>query len=73
MSVELMGREIKRVYRGQNGKCCCGCSGKYTETEAAKKRAAKEISLIRDVSSLDVGSSYIALEKGSRILIAYFE
>lgn len=72
MSVELMGREIKRVYRGQNGKCCCGCSGKYTETEAAKKRAAKEIQSANGLG-IDMDRSYVALEKGSRILIAYFE
>lgn len=71
MSIELMGREITRVYRGANGKCCCGCSGKYTDTEPAKKRALKEILSAGD--ALDIGSNYVALEKGTRILIAYFD
>lgn len=74
MEILLMGREVKRVYRGQNGKCCCGCAGKYREDEGSVRRAIREIEAARSSGEdLDLGGTYVALEKGSRILIAYFE
>ena len=73
METVLLGHEIKRIYRGANGRCCCGCSGKYREDSSAISRGIKEIARAQESGEeLDIGSNYIALEKGSRILIAYF-
>lgn len=33
---------VMRVYSGINGKCCCGCAGKYAYASKYRKIASKE-------------------------------
>lgn len=71
---------VKRVYAGKNHKCCCGCSGEYTERtdpnfpamlgkfEAKLRRA--------DPKQIDADDTYLAVETGAnlgRLWIAYYD
>ncbi len=69
----LEGRKVTRVYRGQNGKCCCGCSGTYFDGDKSIHRGITQ--LLRERERWDVGPNYIAAESpsGTRLLIAYFD
>jgi hypothetical protein len=33
--------KVYQVYSGKNGRCCCGCSGKYTVATAHRVYASK--------------------------------
>jgi len=43
VSAELRERVLKapHVYRGKDGSCCCGCSGKHRYTKASAKSESK--------------------------------
>ena len=67
-------KPIKRIYSGQNNKCCCGCSGVYypaTNTRMLKKFQA----VLKAASPADVDndSEYVAVTVGERVYIGYFE
>lgn len=63
--------KITKAYNGKAGRCCCGCSGTYKETEAAKKRV---LNLLRANAALvrDLGTCFV-LETGTRVNIAYLD
>ena len=60
---------VKRVYSGVNGKCCCGCSGKYSDSDRSKKIILNKI-LKNPDHKYDNGHVYAV--NGNRLLIAYF-
>ena len=68
---DLSINDINRVYSGKAGRCCCGCSGKYSSDDKAKRRLLRLLN--ENPSAIDRGSNYIAVELGTRIHIAYFD
>ena len=34
--------KVVSVYSGKNGRCCCGCAGKYTYPSALREQASKK-------------------------------
>lgn len=78
MDAVLEGKAV-RYYSGVNGRCCCGCSGKYTDADgsvAAKRAQNKLAKLFREAMAsgqeVDLCEQYAAVISGSRIYIAYF-
>ena len=61
---------VKRVYSGVNGKCCCGCSGKYSDSDRSKKIIFNKI--MRNPNKV-VDNGHVYAVAGDRLLIAYFE
>ncbi len=59
--------QINRVYSGKPGKCCCGCSGKYSDSDRSKKLILNKI-LKADYE--DCGD-HVWAEVGNRLYIAY--
>lgn len=66
------GKEVTKVYRGRAGKCCCGCSGTYSESPMARKRAANEITKVPEAQRFS-DANHVGYEKGGRWIIAYFD
>lgn len=74
---KLKTEAVTRVYSGKNGKCCCGCSGKYTE-RGEPSFAGKLTLLAKHVEAtpagdVDVGPNYVGVIVGSRLHLAYFD
>lgn len=81
-------KDIKRVYSGIDGKCCCGCSGKYWEADAVRcvgvdhgseiyvpdtRMITKVFNLLKAApGECQQGSNHIARVVGGRLYIAYF-
>ena len=42
MTLTIDIEKVKSVYSGIDGKCCCGCSGKYSYASAHREAAGKE-------------------------------
>ena len=65
---------IRSVYSGVEGKCCCGCSGKYYSAES-KHMINKVCNIIesKEEGELDHDSSYVAAVIGKRVYIVYFK
>lgn len=61
--------DVKRVYSGVNGKCCCGCSGKYSDSDRSKKIILNKI-LKNPEHKVD--GDHVYAVNGNRLLIAYF-
>lgn len=76
-TIKLKREGVKRVYSGKDGRCCCGCAGKYTDrgAPAFERNLGKLADLIEKTPAeqLDVGPNYIAVVVGSRLRIAYFD
>jgi hypothetical protein len=69
----VLGGVAKRFYSGRAHKCCCGCSGKYSDPSARWiNKMAKAIDEAED-AAVDVGNGYVAVETPTRVLIAYWE
>jgi hypothetical protein len=68
----VLGGVAKRFYSGRAHKCCCGCSGKYSDPSARWiNKMAKAIDEAED-AAVDVGNGYVAVETPTRVLIAYW-
>lgn len=42
MNYKININDVRSVYSGQNGKCCCGCAGKHTYPSKYQKEASKD-------------------------------
>jgi hypothetical protein len=69
-TMQINAEQVKSVYSGKDGKCCCGCSGKHSEDKTTIKRTVNKIN--KHVNDWDVGTDYIAVVVGTRLHIAYF-
>ena len=69
IAVDGVVRVVDRVYRGKPRRCCCGCSGKYSQLPNNVKQAVHTI-LASD--NVDDGGSYVAAEAHGKLWIAYF-
>lgn len=72
----LMVEQVKRVYSGKAGKCCCGCAGTYYEAAdaASAKMVKKVVGLINAADELlDDEEGHKAIEIGNRVYIAYLQ
>lgn len=73
----------KRSYSGKAGRCCCGCSGSYSENKASVTRQINKIKkLVAAGYTAAVGSNSIAVEvidegyissNPGRLYIVYFD
>lgn len=82
--MNINNRVISKVYVGKSGKCCCGCSGRYTYPEASGetpsrgiKVSDRSVKLIsnRVVNSPDVvdRGSHAFIDDGTKVRIVYFK
>lgn len=72
-TVKIGDKVVTRVYRGKDGKCCCGCSGKYSE---CPKKIAQIVGLIvahATEKTFMSDSGYVAASHNGKIFIAYFD
>jgi hypothetical protein len=72
------GSKVTKMYSGRNGRCCCGCSGKYLNRgeegfDRALKSFERRLKNLVDKQDLDLGGNYTAIEAGARIHIAYID
>lgn len=61
---------VKSVYSGKNGKCCCGCAGKHSDDQKQKTRIVNILNKDADTIVDDSGHAYTVI--GNRLYIAYF-
>ena len=64
--------KVTKVYSGKAGKCCCGCSGKYSETPRQIKRVAKVIAEAPVEARIE-DNSFISADVGGRTYTVYFD
>ena len=76
--------KVKKVYSGINGRCCCGCSGKYSYAskdglsdlkevnDRTVKMITNKINCLADDSSFEINETYASVVVGNRLYIAYF-
>lgn len=80
--IEKRFTNVKQVYNGKVGKCCCGCSGTHTYKVGANdgrdeddKTVQRIINKIRRSAnqgySLETGENYVGIEVGTRLYLAY--
>jgi hypothetical protein len=62
---------IDRVYSGKSNRCVCGCCGKYSDNDRAKKTVLNKI--LNQVGIIDVSSNYIALDTDTRTYVVYLK
>lgn len=62
--------DVKSVYSGVNGKCCCGCSGKHSESDRSKKIIFNKI--MKNPEHKFEGDDHVYAVNGNRLLVAYF-
>jgi hypothetical protein len=82
-----MEKQIVKVYSGKNGKCMCGCAGKYSYTaygasehspgydvsDAVNERSVKTISKkVLSASNKEVDGDVVYAVEGDRIRVVYF-
>lgn len=60
---------VKQVYSGKDGKCCCGCAGKHSTDQKQKTRIVNILN--KDLNTINEGD-YAYTVVGSRVYIAYF-
>lgn len=60
---------IKSVYSGKDGKCCCGCAGKHSEDQKQKTRIVNILNKDENTKVEDYGAYTVI---GNRLYIAYF-
>lgn len=61
---------VKSVYSGKNGKCCCGCAGKHSEDQKQKTRIVNILNKDQDTIIDESGHAYTVV--GNRLYIVYF-
>jgi len=66
----LTSAMVTRVYSGKAGKCCCGCSGKYSSSPAQVKRV---LNLLASAEKREFDASYVAADIDQRTYIAYMD
>lgn len=72
-AVNVDPAKIVRTYSGAAGRCCCGCCGKYSETDRSKKIIANKINAaIASGIRPMVDSEFVSVDVGGRTLTAYF-
>ena len=70
----LNKEQITWVYSGVNGKCCCGCAGKYSYASAHKEESSKEQGYeVNDESISDRSISIIVNKINKEISKGNFE
>lgn len=62
--------DVKSVYTGVNGACCCGCKGTHSESDRSKKIVWNKI--MKDPNHVFEGDDHVYSVAGNRIRIAYF-
>ena len=62
---------IKQVYSGKDGKCCCGCAGKHSTDQKQKTRIINILN--KDPNTTKVEGCHAYTVVGSRLYIAYFQ
>jgi len=66
--------KARSSYSGAAGKCCCGCAGNHSTSPIAIKRQINRIKKLEaEGHEVDFGGSYVAVERGNRLYIVYFE
>lgn len=64
---------VRNVYQGENGECCCGCSGNYyyKGTPKGRKNIERIVWLLNEQLSDvdDLGNGVLTLESGSTLYI----
>lgn len=60
---------VKQVYSGKDGKCCCGCAGKHSEDQKQKTRI---VNILNKDENMKVEDTYAYTVIGNRLYIAYF-
>jgi len=63
--------QVKSVYSGINGRCCCGCSGKHTDSTDNPRTVKMIFNKIQNAENREDGSGHIAAYIGKRIYVAY--
>ena len=62
--------DVKQVYSGRNGRCCCGCSGTHSTDIASIERRLKYFQ--KNIARVEVISDECAsIESGSRLHVIY--
>ena len=88
VKVQVKVSKVTHAYNGRVG-CMCGCNGDYVYTEAAKgpgykvdrndRKVASRVAQMNrllssgDYDELDVGSTYVYVQRGGRCFAAYFD
>ncbi len=64
---------VKQVYSGKDGKCCCGCAGKHSTDQKQKTRIVNILNKANPADiDMDANGVYAATVIGNRLYIAYF-
>lgn len=64
---------VKSVYSGKDGKCCCGCAGKHSDDQKQKTRIMNIINKANPADvDMDDNGVYAATVIGNRVYIVYF-
>lgn len=65
---------VKQVYSGKDGKCCCGCSGTHSTDDKQKTRIVNILNKAAKAGNLmdTVDDTYAATVIGKRLYVAYF-
>lgn len=71
--------DVKNVYSGVNGKCCCGCSGTYyawpDEDEFGRRSprmVKKVLKIVNESADIEWGGNHAAAVVGKRLYVVYF-
>lgn len=61
-------------YTGEDGCCCCGCSGNHSKTKTAITRQINNITrLVREGHAAEAYYNHVSVRKGGRLYIVYFD
>lgn len=74
MSKELSKEQVKSVYSGRDGRCCCGCSGTHADEGERSALWNKVLKVVNEGLALghaDVEDTYVSVVVGKRLYIAY--
>lgn len=65
---------IKSVYVGQSGKCCCGCAGMHTYNTEGNEEAIRRVirNIECNIEDAEECEDHIFVEIDGRLFIAYF-
>ncbi|MBY0560051.1 hypothetical protein [Hyphomicrobium sp.] len=65
----LQKTDIKSVYTGRAGKCCCGCAGTHSEKPATKTYVLNILK--KNAADVDDDGDNLSVEIGGRLYVAY--
>ncbi len=65
---------VKQVYSGRDGMCCCGCSGKHSTDDKQKTRIVNILNKAAKAGNLldTIDDTYAATVIGKRLYVVYF-